>query len=94
MKKKQNPKKEVHQLILGKQRTQQIEQGYFDGRFVQRAEPSKKIYRRENNKRWGAEWRGGKEIRIIAVWSFSKCRISETKTVGQHWTWYEAQSLI
>lgn len=58
MKKKQNPKKEVHQLILGKQRTQQVEQGYFDGRFVQRAEPSKKIYRREKNKRWGAEWRG------------------------------------
>ena len=47
MKKKQNSKKEVHQLILGKQRTQQVEQGYFDGRFVQRAEPSKKIYRRE-----------------------------------------------
>ena len=61
MKKKQNPKKEVHQLILGKQRTQQVEQGYFDGRFVQRAEPSKKIYRREQNKRWGAEWRGGDE---------------------------------
>ena len=57
MKKKQNPKKEVHQLILGKQRTQQVEQGYFDGRFVQRAEPSKKIYRREKNERWGAEWR-------------------------------------
>jgi|LakMenEpi03Aug12_release.lakeMendotaPanAssembly.Ray.scaffolds.fasta_scaffold2082405_2 hypothetical protein len=47
MKPKKNPKKEVHQLILGKQRTQQVEQGYFDGRFVQRAEPSKKIYRRE-----------------------------------------------
>ncbi len=38
---------------LGKQRTQQVEQGYFDGRFVQRAEPSKKIYRREQNKQWG-----------------------------------------
>jgi len=44
-----------NQLILGKQRTQQVEQGYFDGRFVQRAEPSKKIYRRENTKWWGAE---------------------------------------
>ena len=55
MKKKQNPKKEVHQLILGKQRTQQVEQGYLDGRFVQRAETSKKIYRREKNKRWGEE---------------------------------------
>ena len=55
MKKKQNPKKELHLLILGKQRTQQVEQGYFDGRFVQRAEPSKKNYRREKNKRWGEE---------------------------------------
>ena len=55
MKKKQNPKKEVHQLILGKQRTQQVEQGYFEGRFVQRTEPSKKIYRRAKNKRWGKE---------------------------------------
>ena len=56
MKKKQNSKKEVHQLILGKQRTQQVEQGYFDGRFVQRAEPSKKIYRREKNKFIKFDW--------------------------------------
>jgi hypothetical protein len=55
MKNKQNPKKEVRQLILGQQRTQQVEQGYFDGRFVQRVEPSKKIYRREKNKRWGTD---------------------------------------
>ena len=33
----------------------QKEQGFFDGRFVQRAEPSKKIYRREKNKQWGEE---------------------------------------
>jgi hypothetical protein len=26
------------------------EQGFFDGRFVQRTEPSKKIYRREKGK--------------------------------------------
>jgi hypothetical protein len=31
------------------------EHGYPDGRFVQRAEPSKKIYRREKNKRWDKE---------------------------------------
>jgi hypothetical protein len=51
MKPKKNPKKEVHQLVIGKQRENQKEQGFFDGRFVQRAEPSKKIYRREKNKR-------------------------------------------
>ena len=47
MKPKKNPKKEVHQLVVGQQREKQKEQGFFDGRFVQRAEPSKKIYRRE-----------------------------------------------
>jgi hypothetical protein len=55
MKPKKNPKKEVHQLIVGQQRQKQKEQGFFDGRFVQRAEPSKKIYRREKNKQWGEE---------------------------------------
>ena len=50
MKPKKNPKKEVHQLIVGQQREKQKEQGFFDGRFVQRAEPSKKIYRREKGK--------------------------------------------
>ena len=48
MKPKKNPKKEVHQLVIGQQREKQKEQGFFDGRFVQRAEPSKKIYRRES----------------------------------------------
>jgi hypothetical protein len=55
MKPKKNPKKEVHQLVIGKQRENQKEQGFFDGRFVQRAEPSKKIYRRVKNKQWGEE---------------------------------------
>ena len=81
MKKKQNPKKEVHQLILGKQRTQQVEQGYFDGRFVQRAEPSKKIYRGENNKRWGEEWRGGD------WWTLNQ-RIRDLFCVRQIIYWY------
>ena len=76
MKKKQNPKKQVHQLILGKQRTQQVEQGYFDGRFVQRAEPSKKIYRREKNKRWGEEWTGGGWLISIVYNPASACIIS------------------
>jgi hypothetical protein len=39
-----NPKKEVHQLVVGQQREKQKEQGFFDGRFVQGAIPSKKIY--------------------------------------------------
>jgi len=51
MKPQKNPKKEVHQLVVGQQREKQKEQGFFDGRFVQRAEPSKKIYRREKHKR-------------------------------------------
>lgn len=50
MKPKKNPKKKVHQLIVGQQREKQKEQGFFDGRFVQRAEPSKKIYIRQKNK--------------------------------------------
>jgi hypothetical protein len=53
MKPKKNPKKEVHQLIVGQQREKQKDQGFFDGRFVQRAEPSKKIYSRGKNKQWG-----------------------------------------
>jgi hypothetical protein len=28
------------------QREKQVEQGFFDGRFVQRAEESKKVYKR------------------------------------------------
>ena len=55
MKPKKNPKKEVHQLVVGQQREKQKEQGFFDGRFVQRAESSKKIYRRERGKQWGVE---------------------------------------
>ena len=42
-KKKSN---QVHQLIVGKQRENQVAQGFFDGRFVERAEESKKVYKR------------------------------------------------
>ena len=53
MKPKKNPKKEVHQLIVGQQRQKQTDHGFFDGRFVQRSEPSKKIYSRGKNKTVG-----------------------------------------
>ena len=56
MKPKKNPKKEVHQLVVGQQREKQKEQGFFDGRFVQRAGPSKKIYIRQRNKPRDEEW--------------------------------------
>ncbi len=42
------PKKDkLHKMTVGKQREQQVEQGFFDGRFVQRAEESKKNYKRK-----------------------------------------------
>lgn len=43
MKKKKDP---IHKLVLGKQRENQLNQGFFDGRFVQRSEESKKVYKR------------------------------------------------
>jgi hypothetical protein len=36
-----------HKMKAGAQRQNQVEQGFFDGRFVQRAEPSKKKYNRK-----------------------------------------------
>ena len=42
------PKKDkLHKMTVGKQREQQVEQGFFDGRFVQRAEESKKVFKRK-----------------------------------------------
>lgn len=32
---------------FNKQRDKQLEQGFFDGRFVQRSEESKKVYKRK-----------------------------------------------
>ena len=43
MKKKKDP---LHNLIVGKQRQEQVSQGFFDGRFVERSEESKKVYKR------------------------------------------------
>lgn len=47
MKPKKKPN-QVHQLIVGKQRENQVAQGYFDGRFVERSEESKKVYKRNS----------------------------------------------
>jgi hypothetical protein len=47
MKKKLSSKAALHRLKLGADRDAQKEQGYFDGRFVQRAEPSEKLYTRK-----------------------------------------------
>lgn len=47
MKLKKKPN-QVHQLIVGKQRENQIAQGFFDGRFVERSEESKKVYKRNS----------------------------------------------
>jgi hypothetical protein len=45
--KDQVKKNKLHKMIVGKQREKQVEQGFFDGRFVQRAEESKKTYKRK-----------------------------------------------
>lgn len=49
--KKQNP---LHNLRIARERAFQIQQGFFDGRFIERSEPSKKIYKR-NPKHRGDE---------------------------------------
>lgn len=38
---------QLFKLKLAASRKSQKEQGFFDGRFVQRAEPTKKIYNRK-----------------------------------------------
>ena len=40
-------KDKLHKMTVGKQREKQVEQGFFDGRFVQRSEESKKVYKRK-----------------------------------------------
>ena len=48
-------KMETIKMNLGATRNSQKEQGYFDGRFVSRAEKSKKDYKRNSkhkNKGW------------------------------------------
>jgi hypothetical protein len=40
-------KDKLHKMTVGKQREKQVEQGFFDGRFVQRSEESKKVFKRK-----------------------------------------------
>ena len=47
MKKKLSSKTALHLLKLGADRNVQKEQGFFDGRFVQRSEPTAKQYKRK-----------------------------------------------
>jgi hypothetical protein len=44
-------KKNLHKMIIASQRNEQIAAGFFDGRFVQRSEKSKKIYSRKSKHR-------------------------------------------
>ena len=45
---KKKNKKTLHNMIIAGQRNDQIAAGFFDGRFVQRSEKSKKIYSRKS----------------------------------------------
>ena len=45
--KSKKKKNQLHQLIVGNQRENQVAQGFFDGRFVERSEESKKVYKRK-----------------------------------------------
>jgi hypothetical protein len=51
MPRKNNDPKKLHQLRLGQQREVQKSQGFFDGRFVQRSEPSGTSYVRHKKHR-------------------------------------------
>ena len=42
-----NGKRNIHKGISGVQRKSKEEQGFFDGRFVSRSQPSKKVYKRK-----------------------------------------------
>ena len=49
---KANDKNIIHSMILGSQRKRQVEQGFFDGRFVARVYDSNKGYtRKEKHKK-------------------------------------------
>ena len=48
-------KKDLHKMRVGVERENQKEQGYFDGRFVEKAEKLKKAYKRKpkhKDKEW------------------------------------------
>lgn len=48
--KKSNKKLAIHKGILSRQRKKMKEDGFFDGRYVTRAEPNKKKYSRKGKK--------------------------------------------
>ncbi len=41
-----NEKKILHKMVLGNERFNQMEQGFFDGRFRTKVVPSAKVYSR------------------------------------------------
>jgi hypothetical protein len=45
VKKKKDP---IPKLVIGNQRENQKDQGFFDSRFVERTQESKKIYKRKD----------------------------------------------
>lgn len=45
---KNNEKRQLHNMIIASHRQNQIDMGFFDGRFVQRSEKSKKVYTRKD----------------------------------------------
>lgn len=52
---KKMTKAQLMKIKIGASRKSQKEQGFFDGRFVQRSETSKKIYNRKRDKKGGME---------------------------------------
>jgi hypothetical protein len=44
---KKAEKKRLHKIKIGVERESQLEQGYFDGRFVEKVEKSQKQYSRK-----------------------------------------------
>jgi len=48
-------KYDSHKMKIGVERESQLEQGYFDGRFVEKSEKSKKAYKRKK-KHKNQEW--------------------------------------
>ena len=44
---KKSEKKRLHKIKIGVERESQLEQGYFDGRFVEKVEKSQKQYSRK-----------------------------------------------
>ena len=52
-------KEQLVQINVAATRESQRTQGFFDGRFVQRSEPSKKIYKRQRKHKGQEDWKKG-----------------------------------